>query len=266
MLRSLEGLLDALDVDRCGISLFDDSTPGLVPHLSVSRPGVPPAPTVDLAPLMPWYAGEVRAGRTLVLARLPEDLPAEAAAEAAFARQSGMKAHVSVPMRVGGETQGGLGCALFREGRDWDPRTVTRLEVLGGIFGSAFYRARAEARVREAEDLNRSILASIPHELLVVGATGRVLALNEAWAGAASRGHFPPAAESDGLGDVLGRGALPGDSMRRRSRAFAGSRRASRRGSRVSAATTRRRGREATPWSRRPCVGKRPEPCWCTRT
>ena len=176
VLRSLEGLLDALDVDRCGIALFDDSTPGLVPHLSVSRPGVPPAPTVDLAPLMPWYAGEVRAGRTLVLARLPEDLPAEAAAEAAFARQSGMKAHVSVPMRVGGETQGGLGCALFREGRDWDPRTVTRLEVLGGIFGSAFYRARAEARVREAEDLNRSILASIPHELLVVGATGRVLA------------------------------------------------------------------------------------------
>ena len=65
VLRSLEGLLDALDVDRCGISLFDDSTPDLVTRLSVSRPGVPTTPAVDLAPLLPWYAGEVRAGRTL---------------------------------------------------------------------------------------------------------------------------------------------------------------------------------------------------------
>jgi len=121
-----------------------------------------------------------------------------------------MKAQVTVPMSVGGEAQGALGCAVFRESRAWDPRIVTRLELLGGIFGSALYRARAVARVREAEDLNRSILASIPHELLVVGATGRVLAINEAWAGAASRGYFPPAAESDGLGDVLGRGGAPG--------------------------------------------------------
>jgi hypothetical protein len=112
--EALHGLLEALGVDRCGLSLFDERTEGLRIAYSVSRSGVPIQPLVDIAPLLPWYTRQAREGRTLVWPRLPEGIPPEATAELAYVSQTGMKAHVSVPFRAGGETQGGLGVATWR--------------------------------------------------------------------------------------------------------------------------------------------------------
>ncbi len=89
--EALHGLLDALDVDRCGLSLFDEQTEGLRIACSVSRPGVPIQPLVDIAPLLPWYTRQAREGRTLVWPRIPEGIPPEATAELAYVSQTGMK-------------------------------------------------------------------------------------------------------------------------------------------------------------------------------
>jgi transcriptional regulator with GAF, ATPase, and Fis domain len=164
---------------------------------------VPVLPLGDLAPPLPWYAGQVREGRPLVLPTLPEELPPEAEAEAAHARQIGIKSHVSVPMRAGGELQGALGCAMFRARRTWDPHIVQRLELLAGVFAGALYRRTAEARQAAADEVNRSVLASLPHEVVVVDDEGRVLALNEAWERSAERKAFPPLSVGDDLPAVL---------------------------------------------------------------
>jgi formate hydrogenlyase transcriptional activator len=201
--EALRGLLDTVDVDRCGFGLFDERSAGLRLTYSVARPGVPAQPNVDIEPIWPWYSRQVRAGMRLVYSRLPEGLPPEAVAEAAHVRQIGMKSHVSVPMRVGGETQGALGCATFREYRDWDPDLVPRLELLAGVFGSALYRRTAEARLLEAEELNRSVLAALAHEVVVVDADARVLALNDAWTRGAARDAFPRVGPGDDLPAAL---------------------------------------------------------------
>ncbi len=193
--RALEGLLEALEVDRCSLSLFDDSTVSLRPDFYAVRPGVPLPPTLEeLASTLPWYVAQVRSGNRLVFLDLPEGIPPEAGGERDFVARSGMKSHVSVPMRVGGETQGALGCATFRERRDWDAHLVSRLELLADVFGSALHRRDADARLRAAEALNQSILASVPDPILVVDDRGRVIARNDAWVEAAERGLFLPVA------------------------------------------------------------------------
>ena len=50
---------------------------------------------LDVASLLPWLAAQVRAGRTLALSSLPEDLPAEAKAEAEFVTAIGLRSHLT---------------------------------------------------------------------------------------------------------------------------------------------------------------------------
>ena len=188
---SLESLLDVLDVDRCGIGLPSGTEGLLLLHTAV-RPGVPAVPPgVDLSSILPWFARQMREGRRLVLPRLPECLPPEASVEAAYTRQAGLKSHVALPMTSGAEIVGALAIATFREYREWDPDILSRLDLLASVFASALYRRVADARVQAAEELNSSILASIPQELLVLDGAGRVVAQNDAWARGAGRGSFP---------------------------------------------------------------------------
>ena len=70
--EALRGLVDVLDVDRCGIALFTEGVPGLHVLYTAVRPGIPEQPRVDLESLLPWYAAQLRQGRALVWSRLPE--------------------------------------------------------------------------------------------------------------------------------------------------------------------------------------------------
>ncbi len=70
--RTLAGLLEALEVDRCSLSLFDESTVSLRPDYYAVRPDVPLPPTLEeLASTLPWYVAQVRAGNRLVFLDLP---------------------------------------------------------------------------------------------------------------------------------------------------------------------------------------------------
>src|SRR5262245_16813604 len=87
--ETLEGLTRVLGVDRCGLAQFTD---GWTLHLThgFAMPGIPAWQAVDFASL-PWYTAQLREGRRLVWARLPEDLPPEATAEAELAAAIGLK-------------------------------------------------------------------------------------------------------------------------------------------------------------------------------
>jgi transcriptional regulator with GAF, ATPase, and Fis domain len=147
--RALEALLVFLEVDR---TTFIEFLPGEQSAVlcSVAVPAVAAVPRGPLHPQLAWYLAQLRAGRAVALTRLPEGLPPEAAREAEHARSIGMRANLSVPLRVGGRVRFAIAAGAFRESRGWSDRVIARLTLVGEVFAQAVARARTEESLREA--------------------------------------------------------------------------------------------------------------------
>jgi transcriptional regulator with GAF, ATPase, and Fis domain len=147
--RALEALLGFLDVDR---STFFEFLPGDQTEVlcSVAAAGVQAIPRGPFPVQMSWYLGELRAGRSIAIPRLPEGLPPEAGREAEHARRIGMRANLSVPLRVGGRVRFAIAAGAFRENRGWSETVIARLKLVGEVFAQAVARARTEESLREA--------------------------------------------------------------------------------------------------------------------
>jgi formate hydrogenlyase transcriptional activator len=197
--ESLRGLVESLDVDRCSvIQLTADGTSYTTTH-GYSRPGIrPPEFGLELATALPWYTEQARRGRKVVLNRLPEDLPEEARAEFSYAESVGMRSHITLPLEVDRQMVGSLAIASFHRHREFSPDFLARLELIASVLASAIYRTRAEAKLREAQALNRAIHGSISSAIAVLDRAGRVTTVNEAWAAAAARVDSPAARAATG--------------------------------------------------------------------
>ena len=87
---ALQQIVEALGIERSGFGeMSADQSQFVVTH-SYEVPGVPPSPRMIVDEQMPWFAQKIRQGDLLRLVRLPDDLPAEAAAERAYCSQSGL--------------------------------------------------------------------------------------------------------------------------------------------------------------------------------
>jgi formate hydrogenlyase transcriptional activator len=147
--RSLTALMDFLGFDRCS---FAESTAGDEPFeilCSVSRESVdtmPPGP----APPFSWYFGELRAGRIVVLADIPADLPEEGAVERDYCARVGLRSNLAIPLRLGGRVAGGIAFSAFRRTRAWPEDLIIRLKIVGEVFAQALARSRREAELAVA--------------------------------------------------------------------------------------------------------------------
>jgi transcriptional regulator with GAF, ATPase, and Fis domain len=192
--RSLQGLVETLDVDRCSVNQFTEDGRSYTTTHGYARPGIrPPEFGVALATALPWYTEQARRGRRLILQRLPEDLPEEAGAELSFVVSSDMRSHVTLPLEVDRDIVGSLAIGTFHRHREFPPDFLARLELVASVLAGAIYRARAEASLREAQALNRAVHGSISSAVAVLDREGRVIAVNEAWAAAAPRVESPAA-------------------------------------------------------------------------
>jgi transcriptional regulator with GAF, ATPase, and Fis domain len=147
--RSLGALLGFLEVDRC---TFQEFLPGdeTMVLCSVAVPGLAPVPLGPLRLDVRWYLAELRAGRSVAIPRLPEGLPPEAVSEAEYARASGMRANLSVPLRVAGDIRFAIAAGAFRECRGWSQEVISRLKLVGEVIAQAVARARTEESLRVA--------------------------------------------------------------------------------------------------------------------
>ncbi|MGB8435078.1 MAG: response regulator [Burkholderiales bacterium] len=170
---SLGELVEFLDYDRCTYTEF---APDGILHVvcSAAIGGIEPLPRGPFGVGLPWLVGEIRAGRIVALANLPDGLPPEAAAYAARVRQIGLRSHLSIPLRVGGHVAGAISFAGFRSARSSPAEVITRLTIIGEIFASAMARARSEqethqlrSRLWHADRVMRisALTAAIAHEL-----------------------------------------------------------------------------------------------------
>jgi formate hydrogenlyase transcriptional activator len=190
--ETLERLVELLDVDRSSaLELSHDGASLQITH-AYARPGVaPPEFGVELADSLPWYAEQVRQARTLVLPRMPDDLPEEARSERAYAARIAMKSHLLLPLVVDREIVGCLALGSFRRHREFPPDFLSRLELVASVLAAALYRQRAETRLRVARDLNQAVLASVANEIVVLDREGRIAAVNRAWEASARRERVP---------------------------------------------------------------------------
>jgi len=170
----LQLLLEGMGLDRsCLAELSSDGQRYEITHTQV-RSGIPPMPTGNLAELLPWYTGALARGELLRLERLPEDLPPQAVAERSYVTQVGLRAQLSVPLRVGDRVTGAIGVASFRREVHWSPQVIRSVRLVGEVFANALARKQAAAeQVFLREQLAHTarvnatgeVVASIAHEV-----------------------------------------------------------------------------------------------------
>jgi formate hydrogenlyase transcriptional activator len=144
---ALRSVVEWLGTDRASLFLIQPDDSLLVTH-SWARPGlelVTAAATTRSQ--LPWYHRTLARGEAVVVSRIPEDLPPEAAREGEVARTMGMKSNLTVPIAVGGRHLCALATGAFREHRTWDEATVQRVRLVGQVLGNAVHRKQTEERL-----------------------------------------------------------------------------------------------------------------------
>jgi signal transduction histidine kinase len=142
-------ILDFLDMDRG--ALMEITSDGLKLVHTYARPGVSPG-TDEVIGKAKWFTSRVLAGESIIMGRLPEDLPEEAAWEREYTASVGLRAICSVPIFVGGSLFGIVSAASFRYKFDWPDQLVKRIRLIGDIFANALVRKRNEEKIKHQID------------------------------------------------------------------------------------------------------------------
>jgi len=111
----------------------------------------------DFPLVLPWWRGELEAGRIVARENLPFDLPPEAVAEAEYITAVGMKAHLGLPLVVGGRTVAMVGFDAYHSPRAWPHDLIVRLKLVGEVIAQALARSRAELKLASALAENRRL-------------------------------------------------------------------------------------------------------------
>ncbi len=153
MLDDVEGalyrLIEFLGFDRSSLGELEADGKGFKVTCSAAREGFERVQRGP-APRLPWFLGEIAAGRAIAMASMPEDLPREAVAEAEFCRTFRVRSNLTIPLRVAGQIVGLLSFSASRPMPVWPPDVVDRLGMVGNVFAQWIARSRREAELGAA--------------------------------------------------------------------------------------------------------------------
>jgi signal transduction histidine kinase len=164
---ALRQIVEFLGIDRSGFGELAADGKQLVITHSYEVPGMPPSPRIIVDEQMPWYARTIRQGEAIRFSRLPDDLPPEAMREREYCTRTGLKANLTIPLKVLGSVVGGIGFASFRTTREWPDDLVQRLRLVGDLFTNALARKRADEALKRAEEQARVLRDELAHALRV---------------------------------------------------------------------------------------------------
>jgi transcriptional regulator with GAF, ATPase, and Fis domain len=142
-------LIEFLGFDRSTLFVYELDPRRHMALLSVAVPGVEPVPRGDASPL-PWYIQQLASGRTVMLPRLPDDLPPQATAEREYCVRTGLRSNLTVPLESRDGVRYCLGIGAFRDTRTLPEALVDRIRLVGDLFVLALQRARSEQRLHAA--------------------------------------------------------------------------------------------------------------------
>ncbi|MDN8615029.1 ATP-binding protein [Variovorax ginsengisoli] len=217
---ALSRLLAFLDCDRCTFSEFVAGD-YLNVLCSVGSVDFGALPRGRFQQPFRWFIDALRSGRIVALSNLPDELPPEAIEEAEHCRRTGLRSHISIPVRIGGRVTSVLSFAAVRRERSWPPEMVDRLRIVGDLIGSSVALARAEEEVRQlrhriwhADRVQRvgALTAAIAHE--VNQPLAAILSNAQAGLQYLARGDAAPEAIRDILGSVVREGKRAAETIR----------------------------------------------------
>jgi nitrogen-specific signal transduction histidine kinase len=174
--RYLGQIVHAMRVDRGVVAQMDPADGALyITHQSARDGTSTPflGTRVNSAQAFPWLAAKVLAGEIVVFSRA-EDLPPEASKDLATARLHGIKAHVTIPLKINGVVVGSMSFTSWDSERAWVQGDLQRLKLIAELVGNALERKRASAEHRRLETELRQVAslatmgevtAALAHEL-----------------------------------------------------------------------------------------------------
>ncbi|NKB87020.1 MAG: GAF domain-containing protein [Acidobacteria bacterium] len=174
---ALAEMIGGVGADRATLTVVPPGARLLRLAGSWSRAGVPRADTLSIDLVFPWAIGEVLEGRGFLFSDLDE-LPDHAVSERRWFQQDGVRAHISMPLQVGGEVIGGLHAAFMRPHR-WTDGELAQIRVAADVFAAAVLRSQTEEALRSSQETNIAVLTSLPFGIVIVDSSGEVVSINE---------------------------------------------------------------------------------------
>jgi DNA-binding CsgD family transcriptional regulator len=156
----LRQIVEFLGIDRSGFGELVAEKDKIVITHSYEVPGVPATPRIYVEAHWPDYARKVQEGEPF---RVPEDLPAEAAAEREYLARVGLKSQFTIPLKRAGAVVGAIGFASFRSHLEWPEDLVLRLGLLGDIFNYSLARKHAHEALQRANQRIRVLRKDLDH-------------------------------------------------------------------------------------------------------
>jgi formate hydrogenlyase transcriptional activator len=138
-----------LGFDRSTFAEFQEDG-SLVVLSSTAVEGVEPTPQGPLPPQLSWFLAKLRVGEVFVVQNPALDLPREAVGEAEYCQRTGLRSHLSIPLRIGGRIIGAIAFAAFTETRAWPGDLIARLKLVGEVFAQAIARKREQEKLLSA--------------------------------------------------------------------------------------------------------------------
>jgi transcriptional regulator with GAF, ATPase, and Fis domain len=138
-----------LGFDRCTFAEFQEDG-SLVVLISTAVEGVDVTPLGPLPKQLSWFIDRLRAGKPFAAQDAAQDIPPDAIGEAEYFRQTGLRSHFTIPLRVGGRVVGAFAFASFRETRSWPEDLMARIRLVGEVFAHAIARKREQAKLLAA--------------------------------------------------------------------------------------------------------------------
>jgi PAS domain S-box-containing protein len=158
--RALGKVLQAMDLDLCGLFVNSPREGWSRISLQAEAPGIPALPKEWREAQAPIVFEQIRGGKIVALSDVSADLPAHAVAEREVAERLGLKSLLLIPVTVSDDIVRGVMFLSMRKHRPWPADLVSRLRLVGDILVSTVVGKRAEAALRTSEVRYREVVES----------------------------------------------------------------------------------------------------------
>jgi signal transduction histidine kinase len=180
---ALRRIATFLGVDRATLWEVSPSTRSIVPTHTWTAAGTEGPPSVLALDEFPFLRRLWEAGEVFSVSRL-DDLPAEADGDRRSLEKIDVQSLIVIPLSLGRQMLGALMFVTVREPRTWPTDLVRQMQILAEPFAGVLARRQAETALETSEAFTRAVLAAPPGETAIIDGDGRVVQVNEAWAGA----------------------------------------------------------------------------------
>jgi FixJ family two-component response regulator/signal transduction histidine kinase len=151
-LRRIAALIGA---DRGQQIRFSSSGEATITH-SGALGDAPAVPSLVVTDFYPWGMRCLRDGHRIVIPDV-DAMPAEAAVDRARFQRIGVKANLSVPLRVAGRVEGAIAFGCLAARREWPPEIVERVALAADVFANALDHKRTQQGLDLAMQFERLV-------------------------------------------------------------------------------------------------------------